>query len=180
MATNPHTKRDSLTGFNRKQLRQTVRQQMGVKSNADMFEGCGFSWHTTEAQERRERIHKQLLEHHLRTSDTFEGNKLSREQSNKLKAHLVARLADAGPPQPVKVDKQQLAKERKKLKPARKLGETNFVKLAQRVTKERNLEREIQNKRKMRTPTSKEVQGYGHYTVIKGPLTDKEKQELGL
>jgi hypothetical protein len=152
-----HKPRDSLTGFDRKRLRQQLQERMGVTPNSAMFESRGQSWHTTQSEERQERQRRQLLEHHLREAKPSEQRFIQ---------HLRERLADAGRLAPVKVDKQALAAQAKPRPPARtKPSDGKYVALSQRVTRLANLQRELERDDRVAAKTTDKYRVYDHFIL---------------
>ena len=151
-----HTTRDSLSGFNRKQLRLTLSKQMGVKSNAHVFASKGDSWDTTSAEQRQEQLRRNLLEKHLREAGKNE---------NQFKQYLLERLADAGKLEPVKYDKQRLAQQKKRKRPARIAGKSSFVAVAQRVTRLAQLHKQLNADERVAAVTTDKRKEYGHFVI---------------
>lgn len=154
-----HLKRDSLTGFNRKRLRGTLTAKMGVVSNAEVFASKGNTWETTPSEQRRADTDRQLLEHHLRQADT----------STELRfiEHLRERLSDPGPLEPVKVNKKQLAQERKNARPARRPRQGAYVKVAMQVNRLAKLQRELEADNRVAAKTTDKYRDYGHFVFEK-------------
>ena len=155
---NPHVTRDSLCGFDRSKLRRHIEAHMGIKSNAHVFSSKGDSWNTTSAEQRQEQLRRNLLEKHLREAGKNE---------NQFKQYLLERLADAGKLEPVKYDKQRLAQQRKRNRPARTAGKSSFVAVSQRVTRLANLERERKIGQQTSAVTSDKRKEYGHFVMEK-------------
>ena len=151
-----HTTRDSLWGFDRKQLRLTLSKQMGVKSNAHVFASKGDSWDVTSAEQRQERIRRNLLEKHLQEAGANE---------SQFKQYLLERLADAGKLEPVKYDKQRLAQQKKRKRPARVAGKGSFVAAAQRITRLAQLHKELNADERVAAVTSDKRKEYGHFIM---------------
>lgn len=156
-----HLRRDSLTGINRKRLRGTLAAKLGVGSNADMFASRGLPWTTTQSDEAFEARQRQLAEYHLRHA---------KHNEHAFKVALRERLADPGPLEPVKVDKQRLAAERKKEREplsSRKLHQTKFATLAKRVNNLANLQRELERDDKVAAKTTDQYRDLGHFVLEK-------------
>ena len=165
-----HKPRDSLSGFDRKRLRQQLRERMGVTPNSAMFESRGQSWHTTQSEERQEHQRRQLLEHHLREAKPNE---------HRFIQHLRERLADAGRLAPVKVDKQALATQTKPRPPARtKPSDGKYVALSQRVTRLANLQRELERDDRVAAKTSDKFKQRGHFVQVFEPFKEGEREEI--
>lgn len=159
MADRRHEKRDSLTGFDRKRLRVTLRLAMGVKSNADMFAGRGQSWETTPSEGRQEAIRRNLLEKHLRDAKPSETRFIEVLQD---------RLADDGVLPAVKVDKQRLARERKKERPlhtSRSVQQNKHLSLASRVNRLANLHKELAADERVAAKTTDKYKTFEHFTL---------------
>lgn len=153
-----HAMRDSLTGINRKQLRQTLLDSMGIKSNADIFASKGDPWKTTSAQERKLAQNRALLEKHLREAGANE---------TQFRQYLLERLSDAGLPEPVRYDKQKLAQQRKPKPPARTAGKGSYVAAAQRITRLAQLHKELTADERVAAVTGDKRKEYGHFVMEK-------------
>ncbi len=151
-----HKQRDSLDGFNRKRLRGTLRAKLGVKPNSAMFESRGQSWHTTEPEQRQEAQRRQVLERHLREANFSETRFIDT---------LLDKLADAGPPEPVKVDKQELAAQAKPKPPARTKPDGKFIALSQKVRRFAALQRELDADSRVAAKTTDKYRDYGHFVL---------------
>ena len=151
-----HATRDSLWGFDRKQLRLTLSKQMGVKSNAHVFASKGDTWATTGREERRQAVIRAKLEQHLREAGKNE---------SQFKQYLLERLADAGKLEPVKYDKQRLAQQKKRKRPARTAGKGSFVAAAQRITRLAQLHKELNADERVAAVTSDKRKEYGHFIM---------------
>jgi len=151
-----HTMRDSLGGFNRKQLRLTLSKQIGVKSNAHVFASKGDSWDVIRAEQKQEQIQRNLLEKHLQEAGKNE---------SQFRQYLLERLADAGKLEPVKYDKQRLAQQKKRKRPARTAGKGSFVAAAQRITRLAQLHKELNADERVAAVTSDKRKEYGHFIM---------------
>ena len=169
MTDSKHKLRDSLTGIARKQLQQTLRQSLGVSSNAAMFESRGQSWHTTQGEERQEAISRQLLEKHLREADFSETRFIET---------LSERLSDPGILPPVKVDKQQLAREKKHGKPCRKPREGSHIRLCLRVNRLAALQKEREAGERVEAVTLDRYCDKGHFVKTVDTITAEERERL--
>jgi len=166
-----HTTRDSLWGFDRSKLRRHIESHMGLKSNADMFASKGDTWQTTESEERRQAQIRAKLEQHLQESKANE---------TQFKIYLKDKLADAGIAPSPTWDKQALAREnkaRRERKDTRDVHKTTLKGVRQRVARLANLEQELKNKSGSKSNKGKEL---SHFTIVTGPLTAKDREELGL
>ena len=126
--------------IDRRALRATLTVSMGIKNNSDVFESSGNSWHSTPAEERREAVAKQLLKETLRTIHSHVPKQKPRKIRDSEQPHwttvtpisdrklttkerlqaidsIKKQIADPGVLLPVIVDKQQLAKEERSVKP---------------------------------------------------------------
>lgn len=168
---NPHVTRDSLCGFDRSKLRRHIESHMGLKSNADIFASKGDTWSTTDSEERRQAVIRAKLEQHLREAGPSE---------TRFKAYLKDKLADAGIATRPIWDRTKLAQEnkaRRDRKDTRQVHQTSMKAVRQRVARLANLEKQLKHKDGRKGSNGKEL---SHFTVIKGPLTAKERKELGL
>lgn len=167
-----HATRDSLWGFDRSKLRRHIESHVGLKSNADMFASKGDTWQTTESEERRQAQIRAKLEQHLREAKANE---------TQFKAYLRERLDDShGPVSSPTWDKTKLAQEnkaRRERKDTRVVHKTTLKGVRQRVARLANLEQELKNKSGSKSNRGKEL---SHFTIVKGPLTAKDREELGL
>lgn len=155
-----HTKRDSLTGINRSRLRGTLRVSMGVKSNADIFASKGDPWETTPTQERQDRVRQAKLEQHLRQA------KLTERQ---FIGYLKDKLADDGLPTPVSVDKQQLAREKRKERAPMSCRSPSRNALAAALAKANRLavlDKQLRENETVNATLSKYYKNHGHFTLI--------------
>lgn len=190
-----HKQRDSLTGFNRKRLRGTLRLQMDAKPNSAMFESRGQSWSTTASEERQEAQRKQLLERQLREASKkdkkpYKPSEIrnlnspqhtvvkpldgppTKKQQREIEAFVRAQLADAGPLAPVKVDKQKLAAEDKNRKQrdgrsSRDVSKLKHVALARRVHKLARLHKELAANERVFAVTADKHQDFDHFVKEK-------------
>lgn len=158
MGASHHKPRQSFDGIDRKRLRGTLTAKLGIVSNSDIFASKGNTWETTEAEQRRETIDRQNLERHLREASLNETQFIN---------HIFERLRDAGPPEPVKVDKKRLALEAKHAKPARRSRQGAYVKIAMQVNRLANLQREREASSRVTAVTSDKRKEYGHFILEK-------------
>ena len=154
-----HTRRESFDGFDRKRLRGTLTAKLGIVTNADVFASKGNSWTLTQGEERRAAQERALLEHHLRQADT--------RTEQRFIQHLRERLADAGPPEPVRYDKQALASQKKQAKPARRAGAGKFAALALRVNRLAQLHKELTSGERVAAVTTDKRKEFGHFVLEK-------------
>jgi hypothetical protein len=154
-----HQTRDSLTGVNRKRLRGTLRVAMGVKSNADIFESKGNPWRTTELEERRNAVERAKLEQHLRQAKLTE---------QRFIGYLRDKLSDPGKPEPVRVDKQKLAEEKKYQRANRSCRNVSANRLSAAIGKATRLaalDKQLRANEAVKAKCSKFHKDYGHFTV---------------
>lgn len=155
-----HQTRDALTGINRKRLNGTLRVGMGVKSNADIFESKGNPWRTTELEARRTASDRAKLEQHLRQAKLTEAQFIG---------YLRDKLADAGKPQPVRVDKQRLAEEKRKERPPMSSRSPSRNALSVALAKANRLaalDKQLRANESVNATLSRHHKDYGHFTMI--------------
>ena len=158
MTDGRHKQRASFDGFDRKRLRGTLTTKLGIVSNADVFASKGNTWETTTGEERREQQQRQMLERHLREADFSETRFID---------GLLERLRDDGPPEPVPVNKQTLATEKKHGKPARRARQGAYAKVAMQVNRLAKLQRERGANERVGAVTADKRKEYGHFVLEK-------------
>lgn len=185
-----HTQRQSFDGFDRKRLRGTLQAKLGVVSNADVFASRGDTWETTEGEAKRALVERQLLEAQLRDagkkdktpykpSETRNLNAPqhkvfkpldgppTRKQRREIERFILGKLADAGPLEPVKVNKQTLAAEKKHGRPARRPAQGAYAAVALKVNRLAKLHKERLANEKTGAVTSDKRKEYGHFVMEK-------------
>lgn len=172
MTDTKHTTRDSLHGFNRSRLRGTLSVAMGVKNNADVFASSGNPWTTTPSEERKIASEKAKLQQHLRQAKLTETQFIG---------YLRDKLSDPPPPQPVKVDKQRLAQEKKKERPARSCRSPEANNLAAIIGKAKRLaalDSQLRANEAVKAKYSGNHKAYQHFTRVIEPLKQGEREEI--
>jgi hypothetical protein len=145
---------------------------MGVKSNADMFASRGNPWETTELEARRTASDKARLKQHLRQAKFTEARFIG---------YLRDKLADAGKPQPVRVDKQRLAEEKKKERPPMSSRSPSRNALSVALAKANRLaalDKQLRANETVNATLSKYHKDYGHFTKKSVILSEAEKAEI--
>jgi hypothetical protein len=167
-----HTTRDSLDGIHRSRLRGTLRIAMGVKSNASIFESKGDPWETTPSQHRQDKVRQAKLEQHLREASLNE---------TRFIGYLKAKLADDGLPSPVPVDKQQLAREKRKERAPMSCRSPSRNALTVALAKANRLavlDKQLRENQAVNATLSKDHKNYMHFTKITGPIKPETVAEI--
>jgi hypothetical protein len=164
---------------------------MGVKSNADIFASAGNPWETTALEARREAVERAKLECVLRTAHKPDEHpkrpaKVSdpdkpqfsvvtpvigvptMRQQREVIAFVRDKLADAGLPDPVVVDTQKLAEEKKKEREpmsCRSVQRNTLVAALAKAKRLAQLDKELRANETVKAKCSKYHKNYGHYSV---------------